>query len=59
MKRYTFQQQVFKLQFLIEFKDVSDLLNLSNYEKGSLKVEEVSPDQLVKLNALLHYTLED
>lgn len=59
MKRYIFQQQVFKLQFPIEFKDVSDLLNLSNYEKGSLKVEEVSPDQIVKLNALSHYTLEE
>ena len=57
MKKFICQQQVFKLQFPKEFQDISDLLNLSNREKGSLKVEEVVPDTINKLNALSNYTL--
>lgn len=59
MKKFIFQQQVFKLKFPTEFQDISDLLNLSSQGKGSLKVEEVSPAMTIKLNALSHFTLEE
>ena len=59
MKKFIFQQQIFKLQFPTEFQDISDLLSLNSQGKGSLKVEEVDPAITIKLNALSHFTLEE
>ena len=59
MKKFIFQQQVFKLQFPTEFQDISNLLSLSSQGKGSLKVEGVGPAITIKLNALAHFTLEE
>ena len=56
MKKFIFQQQVFKLQFPTEFQDI---LSLSSQGKGSLKVEGVGPAITIKLNALAHFTLEE
>ena len=59
MKKFIFQQQIFKLQFPTEFQDISDLLSLNSQGKGSLKVEEVDPAITIKLNALSHFRLEE
>ena len=57
MKKFICEQHVFKLQFPKEFQNISDILNFSNREKGSLKVEKVGTDTIIKLNALSNYTL--
>jgi len=51
-EKFILQQQVHKLQFPVEYKDVSDFLNSGNHEKGSLKVDEIGPNAVAKLNAL-------
>jgi len=49
MKKFIFQQQVLKIKLSTEFQDIPDLLKSSNQEKGSLKIQEVSPAITIKL----------
>ena len=59
MKKFIFQQQVLKIKLSTEFQDISDLLNSSNQEKGSLKIQEVGPAITIRLNGLSHFRIEE
>ena len=58
MKKFLLQQQVGKLSFPADFRELSSLFNSFNIAKGSLKAEFPNPAAVVQLDTLIHSNLE-